>query len=163
MLEGKVCSRISPGLSLAAGRAATAGRVLGNGKADARLREIDRRESEEKRDGGHELEIDDGFEADAAHLLDVACAGYAVDEGAEDERGDDGFDEAQEDVAERRELDSSGRGCDAQGETGGHSDEDPRGEGQEGLAGGVRHSGYYRALGERRRQRHRCVKPARLV
>ena len=53
--------------------------------------------------------------------------GDSGDEGAEDEWGDDGFDEAQEDVAEDVEIEREGGCVEAELDSGEHGPEDPDG------------------------------------
>ena len=53
--------------------------------------------------------------------------GDSGDEGAEDERGDDGLDEAEEDVAEDVEVEGEGWGVEAELDAGEHGPEDPDG------------------------------------
>ena len=67
----------------------------------ARAHQIHGGQSQHQRDGGENFEIDDGFDSDAAHGLDAAGAGDAVDQSAEDQRRDDGFDQAQKHVGQR--------------------------------------------------------------
>ena len=62
-------------------------------------------------------------------------AGDAGDESAQDERGDDDFDEAEEDVAQHAELYGEGGRVEAEFETGKHGEEDPEGEGAIAKAG----------------------------
>jgi hypothetical protein len=47
---------------------------------------------EKQRERGDDFEVDDGLQADAAHAFEVAAAGDAVDQCAEDQRRDDGAD-----------------------------------------------------------------------
>ena len=53
--------------------------------------------------------------------------GDSGDEGAEDERRDDGLDQAQEDVAEDVEIEREGWGVEAEFDAGEHGPEDPDG------------------------------------
>ncbi len=59
--------------------------------------QIDGDQSQHQRDGGENFEIENGFDSDPAHGLDAAGTGDAVDQSAENQRRDDGLDQAQED------------------------------------------------------------------
>ena len=54
--------------------------------------EIDGGDPEEERDGSDDFEVQETLPADAADFAQVAVAGNAGDERAEDERSDDHFD-----------------------------------------------------------------------
>ena len=59
-----------------------------------------------ERDGRRDLEVDDRFEADAPHRLEVAGAGDADDQRGEQQRRDDHLDHPQERVGERLHRDA---------------------------------------------------------
>ena len=97
----------------------------GDGDALAWARQVDGGETEKQREGGDDFKIDDGLETDAAHLFEVARAGDAVDQGGEDQRRNDGADEAQENVADGFQVRGKARRGGAHGHAGGHANEDP--------------------------------------
>ena len=82
----------------------------GQGQANAGVAEIDGSESDDKGEGGHDLEVDEALDAHASHALQVSVACDAGDQRGQDEGSDDGLDEAQKDVAEDSQADSQ-RGC----------------------------------------------------
>ena len=106
-----------------------------NNEADAGVRDVDGDETDEEGEDGHYLEVDEGFDGDAADAFEVSVTGDAGYEGAEDERSDDCLDEAQEDVTQDARLDSEGGFVETEFGAGEHSEEDPRREGA--LAYGV--------------------------
>ena len=67
--------------------------------------EIDGDEAEDKSEGGGDLEVDETLDAHAPDALQVAVAGDAGDQRCEDERSDDGLDQAKKDVAENTQVD----------------------------------------------------------
>ena len=69
--------------------------------ADAGLQDVDHDQADDQRQRGHDLEIDQRLQADAADLLHVLHAGDAVHHGAEDDRRDQHLDQLDEAVAER--------------------------------------------------------------
>ena len=69
------------------------GRPL-DGNTVARADEIDHAEAEEERQRGDDLEVENGLAADAAHVLELARPGDAVDQSSEKQRRDDGADQA---------------------------------------------------------------------
>ncbi len=71
--------------------------------ADAGSERVREHDAETKRNGGDDLEVDDGFHADAADLAQVACADDAMHHDAEHERRDRHLDELDEGIAERLE------------------------------------------------------------
>ncbi len=89
-------------------RRGAGGDLIGSGARDrhafAGADEVDDAEAEEEREGGHDFEIQNRFAADAAHVFDIAAAGDSCDQGREDERRDDGADEAQKDRAHEAQL-----------------------------------------------------------
>jgi hypothetical protein len=74
--------------------------------ADARLEDEGEQQAERQRDGGHDLEVDQRLDADAADALQVAGAGDAVHHDAEHQHRDDHLDQLDEAVAQRLELDA---------------------------------------------------------
>ena len=100
----------------------------GNDQAFAGFGEIDGEDAEEKSDGGDGFEVDETFPADAADFAEVAVTGDAGDQRAEDERRDDDFDEAEENVAEESRVGGEGGSVEAEFETGEHGEENPEGE-----------------------------------
>ena len=69
--------------------------------ADARLDEVDHRQTDEERGRGHDLEINQRFHAHPSDLSQRARAGDANDDGREDERRDDRLDQVNENVAQK--------------------------------------------------------------
>ena len=70
--------------------------------ADPRPSQVDRRQSDDERQGGDDLEIDEGLERQAADPLHVvAVAGDADHQAAEDQRHHDRLDHPEEDGRER--------------------------------------------------------------
>ena len=76
-LAGKVCSSVPETVGPACGNADFAGGAFQR-HAFAGPHQIHGAQSQNQRDGGENFEIDDGFDADAAHGLDAAGAGDAV-------------------------------------------------------------------------------------
>ena len=72
--------------------------------ADARLEQEGQRQAEGQRDGSHQLEVDERLHANAADALQVAGAGDAVHDDAEDDQRNDHLDQLDEAVAQRLEL-----------------------------------------------------------
>ena len=70
----------------------------------ARREDVRDDESDQQRERGDDLEVDDGLEADLAGFLEVAHAGDPDHHGGEDDRPDDHLDQAHEGVTERFEL-----------------------------------------------------------
>ena len=68
--------------------------------AGAGLPQIDDDKADDQGQRGHDLEIDQRLDADPADLLHVLHAGDAVDDGAEDDRGDQHLDQLDEQVTE---------------------------------------------------------------
>jgi len=101
----------------------------GENEAFAGSGQIDGGDAEKKRNGGDGFEIDQALPADAADFAEVAVSGDAGDESAEDERSDNDFDEAEENVAEETKLGGEGRCVEAEFETGEQCKENPEGEG----------------------------------
>jgi hypothetical protein len=66
--------------------------------------DIDDEEADEQRDRGHDFEVDQRFQGDAADLLHLADAGDAVHHRAEDNRRNQHPDELDEAVAERMQV-----------------------------------------------------------
>src|SRR5262249_20787090 len=62
--------------------------------------DIDHDECYDERGGGENFEIDDGLDGDAAYLLHVVHRGHAVDDGAENDGGDDHPQKRDEDIAQ---------------------------------------------------------------
>ena len=73
--------------------------------ADARLADMGRREPDEQRDRGDDLEIQNRAEGEPPDLLQVvAVAGNPDDEAAEDQRGHDRLDHSDEDAGKGLEA-----------------------------------------------------------
>ena len=102
MLVGKVCSRICVRFAL---WAATPGpgpflQLDSNPGFD----QIDGAETDEKSDGCDNFKIKNRLAADAPHGFYVAGAGNPAHKGAEQERRNDGFDQAEENSPQDRHL-----------------------------------------------------------
>ena len=99
MLAGNTCSMMAPAHG-ALVRQRGLGGSLRQLHARARPHQVHRRQAQEQRERGDDFEVDDGLQADAAHALEIAAAGDAVDQRAEDQRRDDGADQPQKDGAD---------------------------------------------------------------
>ena len=75
---------------------------------------------------GKDLKVDQALDADAADTLQVAMARDTGNKRGEDQRSDDGLDQAQEDVAEDTQRDRKSRSIEAQFGSHDHGDKDPR-------------------------------------
>jgi len=73
----------------------------GESYAYARFREIDYRQSNKERRSRDELEIDERFRAHSSHFSQRSCACNSDHDGREHKRGDDGFDQINENVAQK--------------------------------------------------------------
>src|ERR1017187_7206874 len=104
------------------------GRGALDGNAHSGANQVHGAQAQEQRGGGDDFEIDDGFGADAAHALQVAAAGHARHQRAEQQGRDDGADQAEENVGHRPQLLGGSRRDDAESHARRHSDENPRGE-----------------------------------
>ncbi len=100
MLVGNVCSRICDRLVVVCATAAV--EPFCNWTPDAGLDQIHRAQTDEERDGGHNLEVEKRLAADAAHGLDVARAGNTGNQRGEQQRRNDRLDQAQENRPENR-------------------------------------------------------------
>ena len=67
--------------------------------------DVDRDEADDERERRDDLEVDDRAQAHPADHLEVAGAGDAGDQRREDQRRDDHLDQAEEQLAERPEVD----------------------------------------------------------
>ncbi|MNP03342.1 hypothetical protein D3C76_952250 [compost metagenome] len=67
----------------------------------ARLEHVGQQQADDDGDGGDDLEVEDGLQADAAELLRVAHAGDADHQRCDHDRYHDHLDQADEDVAGR--------------------------------------------------------------
>jgi hypothetical protein len=76
-----------------------AGRRMG-AEAEAGVQQVPGQKAYAQGQGGDDLEIDDGLDADAADLAHVAHRADAVDDGAEDHRADHHLDQGDEGVAQ---------------------------------------------------------------
>ena len=124
MLAGNTCSIDGAG----AGRRLRQGGFGGSLRqfhARAGTHQVDRGEPQKQRERGDDFEVDDGFQADAAHALQIAAARDAIYQRAENQRRDDGADQPQEDGADRAELPRYTGRKRAQSHARGHADEDP--------------------------------------
>ena len=76
--------------------------VLGR-ESDARSRfgEVDDRQSDEKRGRGRDFKKDQRFESHPANFFQRTCACDADDDGRENQRRDNGFDQVDENIAEK--------------------------------------------------------------
>lgn len=99
------------------------------GQAYSGAADVDGDEADDKGQGGRDLEVDEALNAHTSDAFEIAMAGDAGDESGEDERSDDGLDEAQKDVAEDTQTDRGRWGVEAQFGAGYHRDKDPRSEG----------------------------------
>ena len=127
MFSGKMCRMVSCALSLLTGTVSRSGRG-GQLDADSGLAEVDRRQSEEDRDGGDDLEEDDGAKSQPADLLQVGVPGDAHHQRPEDQRRDDGLDQPQEDERQHSQVGRNvGKVVTDLGAQQ-HGDEDPCGE-----------------------------------
>ena len=61
-------------------------------------------QADDQRDGGDDLEVDEGLDRDAPDLAQIAHAGDAVRDRAEDDQPDHHLDQVDEDVAQRVEA-----------------------------------------------------------
>jgi len=68
----------------------------------SRPNQIDGAQAQEQRNSSQHFEIDNGFQTDPSHRLHAARAGDAVDQSAKDQGRDDGPDQAQKHVGQRR-------------------------------------------------------------
>ena len=98
------------------------GRV--SAEAGAGLDDLADEDADDEGEAGDDLEVNEGFDADATDLLEVAHGGDAVDDGAEDDGGDHHADEADEGVTEPFEGFGEIRGGDAQDDGQGDGDQD---------------------------------------
>ncbi len=69
--------------------------------AGAGLEQVGQQQADDDGDGGDDLEVDDGLQADAAKLLRVADAGDADHQRGNHDRHHDHLDQTDEDVAGR--------------------------------------------------------------
>ena len=99
-----------------------------NRNAGAGAHQVDGGQPQQQRQGGDNLEIEDGLAADAAHAFHVAAARDAHHQRAKDQRRDDGADQLQKHPADGRELPGEARRDDSESHARGHPDEDPGGE-----------------------------------
>ena len=99
------------------------------GEANSGMGEINCNEAYRQREGGNNFKIDKAANAHAANAFQVSMASDAGDESAEDEWGDDGLDEAKEDVGEDAEMDGEVGSVEADLGAGYHGGEDPRSNG----------------------------------
>ncbi len=97
--------------------------------ADARPGDVDGGQADDERDGRDDLEVDDRAQAHSAHDLHMAGAGDAGDQRGKDQGRDDHLDQAQEELAERPEVDGP-VGVEVADEP---ADDDPDGETDEDL------------------------------
>ncbi len=96
------------------GAGVTGGGCYGSHReADTGFGDVDRQQADDEGQGGDDLEVDERLDAHAADAFEVAVTGDADDEGGEDERGDDGLDQAQKDVGEDAGLGGDGGGIEA--------------------------------------------------
>ncbi len=69
--------------------------------ARARMEHVGQQQADDNGDGGDDLEVDDGLEADASQLLRIADTGDADHQRGNDNRDHDHLDQADKDVARR--------------------------------------------------------------
>ena len=93
--------------------------------AIAGTHQIDHAQPQEQRKRSDDFEIEDGLGADSPHVFEIAAAGDSGHERAEQQRRDDGTDQAQKHGAHQAELLGDVRGEDAERHAGRHADEDP--------------------------------------
>jgi hypothetical protein len=78
-------------------------------KTFARLQQLAHEETDHERERRHGFEIDEGLDADAAYLLEVADRADAVNHGAKDHRRDHHLDQGDEAVPQGLESRPHGR------------------------------------------------------
>ncbi len=100
----------------------------GNGKTYPSLRKIDRDETDNQRERGEDFEVDERFDAHPTDGFQVAVACDSRHQRGEDERRNDGLDQAQEDVREDAQVRGEGWRIEAKLGSRNHGDEDPRRE-----------------------------------
>ncbi|VVN33848.1 hypothetical protein PS624_04990 [Pseudomonas fluorescens] len=71
--------------------------------AGARLHNVDHDQTDQQGNGGNDFEVQQRVAAGLAHGFHVLHAGDAADNGTEDDRGDDHFDQFDEPVTQRLE------------------------------------------------------------
>src|ERR1700733_9676876 len=98
------------------------------GQSDAGVAEIDGDEAYDESEGGSDFEVDETLDAHAANAFQIAVACDSGDERREDQRRDDGLDEAQEYIAEDTKVDRNRRRVEAQLRTRDHGNKNPGGE-----------------------------------
>ena len=96
-----------------------------HGQADTGFADVDREQADDQGERGDDFEVDEGFQADAADAFEVSMPGDADDERGEDERGDDGLDEAKKDVGEDAGLGGGLWRVKTELRAGDHGDKDP--------------------------------------
>ena len=96
--------------------------------ADAGFAQVDGSETKENRDGGDDLEEDDGTKTEPSHLPQVGVSSDADYQGPEKQRRNDGLNQAQEDEREHAQVNGDvGKVVPDLGAQQ-HGDEDPGGE-----------------------------------
>ena len=91
-----------------------------------RAADRDRRPPDEQRKRRDDLEVHERLDPHAPNLFQVAVAGYADDERREEQRGNDGANQPDEDLAEDAELDGGLWEIMSECRAGHHRDENPR-------------------------------------
>src|ERR1700691_2486440 len=92
------------------------------------MSDVDSCQADQHGYGGKHLEIDQGLQPHPAQAAHLSVGGDAGDQGPQDQRGNDGLDQPQEDVAEYTQADSEGRSVGSQLAAGEHGPEDPDGQ-----------------------------------
>jgi hypothetical protein len=92
------------------------------------LGDVDRGDSQENGEGSDDLKVHQAFPTDAADAFQVAVAGDAGDQRAENQGRDNYLDQSQKDIAEESELFGELGTVQANFEAGEHGKENPEGE-----------------------------------
>src|ERR1700722_7646681 len=72
--------------------------------------EISQQDADSQGQGGHDFEIDQGLDADAAYLFEVAHAADAGDDSEENNEGDEDFDDVDDPDTQRLHFHGSSGG-----------------------------------------------------
>src|ERR1700687_2933640 len=87
--------------------------------------QMNARIADEHGKGGDDFEVDEGLDAQAADFLQIGVASDADDENAEEQRGDDDFDEAEKNGSEELQVDCDRGPVVAKLRAGEKADKDP--------------------------------------
>ena len=97
----------------------------GHGHAFTGAADIDGAEADEQRHGCDQLKINQALDADASDAAEIAVAGDARDQRAQNQRRDDHFDQAQENIAEDAQVFGKVRAVQADFSAEEHGEENP--------------------------------------